>query len=303
MPTVPQFASEIVVSGAAVPSRAMAGTAPAPLLAWSRDLPDFRDFGPASISDALSTLKRRATRAAKPEAMDLREYLAPVTDARPAHASSAEAVLAMVQYFERRATGRSFVGSTTFLHHTARRLEAVAGERGIGLRAALKALVRFGCPPERYWPFEPARGDAEPDAFTFGFQREFADLRYLRLDTPGLAGAEVLRQVKSFVAAGFACVGGMSFPGSTTSSGDIPYPTQHDSVAGSTAFTVVGYDDAYRIRSQKGALRIRATFGSGWGEAGYGYLPYRFVEQFGACDFWTLVKPEWTASREFEQPR
>jgi C1A family cysteine protease len=275
--------------------------------AWTRDLPDFRDDSPATVADAFVPLKRRATRAVRPEAVDLREFAAPIIDSGPAQASSAAAVLAMVQIFERRASGRFVDGSTAFLHHTARRLAGAVGEQPVGLRAVLKALVRFGCPPARVWPSDATRGDREPDAFSYGFQREFADLRYLRLDTPGLSGADVLKQVKSFVAAGFACVGGVSLPQSlsqsTTNSAEIPYPTRQDSVAGSAAFTVVGYDDAYRIRSQKGALRIRATFGPSWGEAGFGYLPYRFVEQFGACDFWTLVKPAWMQSREFEQPR
>ena len=39
----------------------------------------------------------------------------------------------------------------------------------------------------------------------------------------------------------------------------------------------------------------------GFGEAGYGRLPYRYVEEHLACDFWTIWKPEWAASGEFEQ--
>lgn len=314
--SVPNLSSPNVERSAAAPLGSQSAASHLAMLlstmAWTRDLPDFRDESPATTADAFAQLKRRATRAVRPEVVDLREFAAPVVDVGPACASSAAAVLAMVQIFERRASGRFVDGSTSFLHHTARRLAGLsltagAGDQAVGLRAVLKALVRFGCPPARVWPTDATHGEGEPDAFSYAFQREFADIRYLRLDTPGLSGADVLKQVKSFVAAGFACVGGVSLPQSlsqsTASSGEIPYPTRQDSVAGSAAFTVVGYDDAYRIRSQKGALRIRATFGPAWGEAGCGYLPYRFVEQFGACDFWTLVKPAWMQSREFEQPR
>lgn len=282
----------------------------APTFAWSRDLPDFRDVAPAALGDAFNGLKRRAPRAPRPEAVDLREYFAPVEDDVP-HASTAAAVLALVQYFERRAIGRLFQGSAAFLDYTARRLaglEPATGSRGapLGLRNTLKSLARFGCPPAHVWPRDeqhPAGRAAEPDSFCYGFQRDFADIRYIRLDAPGLGGADVLKQVKSFVAAGFACACGVALPQSVSSAAEIPYPTHHDSIVGGTAFTVVGYDDAYRIRSQKGALLVRGTFGAAWGAEGFGYLPYRYIEEFGACDFWTLVKPEWLKTREFEQPR
>lgn len=287
----------------------------APTFNWSRDLPDFRDETPAAFGDQLATLKRRAPRAVRPDAVDLREYFAPVEDAAP-HASSAAAVLGMVQYFERRALGRLFLGSAAFLDYTARRLAGLdvvagSGSSPVGLRSTLKALVRFGCPPTHVWPRDEHRTtehnrvgrETGPDSFCYGFQRDFAELRYVRLDTPGRSGAEVLKQVKSFLAAGFACVCGAALPESFTAAAEIPYPTRHDALLGGAALTVVGYDDAHRIRSQKGSLLVRGTFGSAWGAEGFGYLPYRYVEEFGACDFWTLVKPEWLKSREFEQPR
>lgn len=283
---------------------------------WSRDLPDFRDQTPAAIGDALAALKRRAPRAARPDAVDLREYFAPVGDDE-SPTSSAAAVSAMVQYFERRASGRLFQGSVEFLDYTTRRLTGLADgatvstAAPIGLRSTLKALVRFGCPPSHVWLRPNAAAldhgaeprTAVPDSFCYGFQRDFAELRYVRLDAPGTSGADVLKQVKSFVAAGFACVCGAALPESISAAADIPYPTRHDALLGGAALTVVGYDDAYRIRSQKGALLVRATFGAAWGAAGFGYLPYRYVEEFAACDFWTVLRPDWLKSREFEQPR
>ena len=37
-------------------------------------------------------------------------------------------------------------------------------------------------------------------------------------------------------------------------------------------------------------------------ESGCGWLPYKFVEQRLAVDFWTLLRPSWLASGEFERP-
>jgi C1A family cysteine protease len=108
--------------------------------------------------------------------------------------------------------------------------------------------------------------------------------------------------VKGCVAAGFAVVCGAALAGGIDSTtGEIPYPTKLDAPAGAAPLVIVGYDDAHRIRSTKGALVVRSTFGPAWGDAGVGLLPYRYVEEHLACDFWTIWKPEWLASGELEQ--
>ncbi len=133
---------------------------------WRADLPDVRDVTPATpeIKQALQKLRRRrSARAALPAAMDLREYCLPPTDQGALQSSSAHAVLGMLGYFERRALGRTFSGSARFLYRTARRLDGIVGDNGVSLRTTLKAVSRFGCPPQRFWPEDAAHYDDEPD--------------------------------------------------------------------------------------------------------------------------------------------
>jgi C1A family cysteine protease len=272
---------------------------------WRADLPDVRDVTPATpeIKQALQKLRRRrAARSALPATVDLREYCLPSTDQAGLQSTSVHAVLGLLGYFERRATGRAFSGSARFLYRTARRLDGIAGDNGVSLRTTFKALARFGCPPERFWPEDAARYDDEPDGTAFGFARETAGLRYVRLDDRGAAGADVLTRIKRYLAAGWACVCGAAVPSGAHERGDLAFPTRFDEPVGGAAFTVVGYDDAYRIRSTKGALIVRGTWGARFGDGGYGRLPYRYVEDRLAVDFWTVWKPEWSASGEFDQP-
>jgi C1A family cysteine protease len=189
-----------------------------------------------------------------------------------------------------------------FLYKTARHLLHWAGDMGASLRASLKAMVRFGVPPEEYFPYDPATYDAEPAPFLFSFHKELRTIRYERLDPPRTTGTEILRTVKSYLAAGFPTALGFPVCGALSEDADIPLPTKFVSVRGGQAVVAVGYDDGRRIRSTKGALVVRNSWGSEWGEGGYGWLPYAYIEEGLAKDFWTLLSPEWFNSGEFSRP-
>jgi C1A family cysteine protease len=62
-----------------------------------------------------------------------------------------------------------------------------------------------------------------------------------------------------------------------------------------------GYDDRW-LRGSRGALLVRSSWGSEFGENGYGWLPYAYVEEHLAADFWTLFHPDWITSGEFDLP-
>lgn len=61
----------------------------------------------------------------------------------------------------------------------------------------------------------------------------------------------------------------------------------------------VGYDDGLEIGSHRGAFLIRNSWGSGWGELGYGWLPYSYLLSGLAEDWWVLLKAEWVDTDEF----
>jgi C1A family cysteine protease len=276
-----------------------------PALGWHRDLPDPRDFSPrdANVSALLKATRRpRGARTGLPAKVNWQEYCAPVEDQQPLASCTAHACIGLFQYFERRATGRAADPSPLFLYRTSRQLLRWTGDTGASLRTALKAMVRFGIPPAELWPYDPARLDATPDPFLYSFARDYQAIRYVRLDPADGGGADALGRVKAFLAAGFPSLFGFSALRSLTGDADIPAPTVYDSVCGGQAAVAVGYDDNRRIRSARGALLVRNSWGSGWGEGGYGWLPYAYVEQRLAVDFWTLLKPDWLDSGEFEHP-
>jgi C1A family cysteine protease len=44
---------------------------------------------------------------------------------------------------------------------------------------------------------------------------------------------------------------------------------------------------------------IRNSWGTSWGDGGYGWLPYRYVLEGLATDWWSLIKARWVDSGKF----
>jgi C1A family cysteine protease len=272
-----------------------------PGLGWHRDLPDPRDFTPRHDA-VVRLLHDLSPPEGWPEQIDLREYCAAVGQQQPWATSSVHACLAMVRYFERRATGRTFEPSRMFVYKTARRLLGWSGDTGLPLRVTLKAIARYGLPAERLWPYHERSLDAEPDAFVYASARPTCGGCYVRLDSRGERPENTLETVKRFLAAGFACVFGFTVCTSITPDGEVAFPTIFDGVCGGQAVLAVGYDDHYRIRSDRGALLIANSWGEDWGDQGFGWLPYTYVREQLAADFWTVLTPEWAKSGELRRP-
>jgi C1A family cysteine protease len=209
----------------------------------------------------------------------------------------------LLQYFERRAHGNVLDPSRLFLYKMTRQLLHWTGDSGATLRMTAKALTRFGMPPEEHWPYEPGRLDQQPKPFLFSFAKEFQPIRYVRLDPRGTSGQDALETVKSFLAAGFPSIFGFPVFSSLSQNQDIPFPTVFEFLRGGQAVMAIGYDDVRVIRSTRGALLVRNSWGSDWGEGGYGWLPDAYVKEQLAVDFWTFLKRDWLDSGEFEPVR
>ncbi len=276
-------------------------------MGWLPDLPDIRDHTHELDSvraklEAVKDLSAKPAKAALPGSADLRAWCSPVEDQGNLGSCTAHAGVGLVEYFERRAFGKYLDASRLFLYKVTRDLAHLTGDTGAFLRTTMKAMVLFGTPPEEYWKYNIPRFDDEPPAFCYAFASNYRAIEYYRLDPPGTTKSDLLNRIKQYIAGGFPSMFGFTVYNSIDqvgADGKIPYPSPGDKVVGGHAIDAVGYDDQLKIGKLKGALLIRNSWGVGWGDKGYGWLPYAYVESGLATDWWTMIKQEWTDTGKF----
>ena len=295
-------------------------------MGWIPDYPDIRDYtmetaevreiligrgsGEKAVKRGGPARRARRPRASPPGKVDLREWCSAVEDQGMLGSCTANAGAGVIEYYERRAFGKHVEASRLFLYKVTRNLMKIRGDTGAYLRTTIGAMVLFGVPPEEYWPYTDNLQDfdKEPPAFCYSFAQNYKTIKYYRHDPPSASPEAVLQRIKAYLAAGHPVMFGFTVYSSieqASDSGKIPFPSLRDRIEGGHAVMAVGYDDKLKIRNRfggdetTGALLIRNSWGKGWGEDGYGWLPYEYVLRGLAEDFWSVLKKEWIDTGQF----
>lgn len=294
-------------------------------MGWVPDYPDFRDYDinkdeippPQKIKGQRETIKgmlRKLGVSKKSEitletSHDIRQWCSPIENQLSLGSCTAHAGVGMVEYFARRAFGEHTDASRLFLYKVTRNLLGWSGDTGAYLRTTMAALTLFGVPPEEYCPYKVADFDEEPTPFLYAYAQNYQAISYYRLDPPGTTRDKLLDRIKTFLKAGLPSMFGFTVYSSYTQAhdtGKLPFPAKGDKRVGGHAVMAVGYDDEMEIKNANskdanttGALLIRNSWGTTWGDEGYGWLPYEYVLRSLAVDWWSILKSEWVDTKQF----
>ncbi len=168
--------------------------------------------------------------------------------------------------------------SPRYLYAACKRMDGIPQEEGTYPRIAMKILMKFGVCPESFWPYRPHQKDkAKKDAGKYS--KKYRIKSYARIDG-------VLEMKRSLMVNGPFLAGVQVydnwFTAASENTGIISLPKIKDELRGGHAICIMGYDD------EEGLFKFKNSWGSKWGGAGYGYLPYEYMKKY-CMDAWSAT--------------
>lgn len=174
--------------------------------------------------------------------------------------------------------------SRLFLYFNARSLEGTtSSDSGASVADALKSTNKWGAPPESDWAYDISKFADKPpaQAYTDGVLCE--SIKYASVP-------QTVSAIQAILSSGYPVVIGFTVYESFESdavaaNGIMPMPASGESVLGGHCVLVVGY------KTINGAPYwiCRNSWGTGWGDAGYFYMPQAYLTNSNlSSDFWVI---------------
>lgn len=254
-------------------------------LGWRRDTPDFRD--------EIVQPRQFMTPMEIPAQIDLRSThpgMPGVYDQGAAGSCTGNAIAGAIEYrIRQQANQKEFVPSRLYIYYNERSIEnTVNSDAGAAIRDGIQSVVQWGVCSESpqsdmstVWPYNLNNLYTQPPTACYTAARKDLVRSYARVPQTTEAMCAVL-------AAGHPIVFGFTVYSSfesqqVASTGMVPLPSGNDALEGGHAVMLVGYNNATQM------FTVRNSWGSKWGDHGYCYMPYAYVEDPNlAADFWHI---------------
>lgn len=206
------------------------------------------------------------------EAVDLREWDSGVEDQSTLGSCVGNAIASAYELMVRRLYPTQFVElSRLFVYYNSRLFDnTLRVDEGTYIRDGLRAAARYGMCTEKLWPYLPSTFDQQPtpECYVDGANRTVT--RYETL--------YIIQEVLDALSDHKPVVTGMPLyseflqisPGEAV----LAMPSRNAQPIGNHAVVVLGYDLAKQI------FLAKNSFGTGWGDAGYFWIPFDYMERY-----------------------
>ena len=208
--------------------------------------------------------------------IDLSRSFTVVKDQGEKGACSAFALVSILEYILKKNSRTETDLSEEFVYYNVRRnLGSVGEDSGSSLMSVLKTLSEDGVCHEKYCRYDQGDLDSEPSKEAYEDARRLRVVKALSVDPA---------DIRSAVSEGYPVAIGLKiFDSFAPVEGFIPMPSPNEITGskGNHAMVIVGYDNETRF------YRVRNSWGRGFGDKGYCYIPYSYIENKaylnGAC--------------------
>ena len=258
---------------------------------WRPDMPDHRDHTVTfNKVEAPSHIKKKVEGAK--ELIDLRPMNGgfPIFDQGHLGSCTANALAAAFHFTLHKMTVENhkdfadFTPSRLFIYYNERLVEgSVNQDAGAMIRDGIKTMSKVGVCPESVWKYDDQHDffKQQPSDKAYELAQKCKVVGYARV-------AQDLSQFKACLKSGYPFVFGFAVLTSfqtaeVARTGKMVMPQPTDQQLGGHAVTAVGYDDF------KQCFIVRNSWGEGWGDKGYFYMPYEYMcHPALASDFWAI---------------
>lgn len=218
-----------------------------------------------------------------PPVIDLRPACPPVVDQGNLGSCTANAIASAIQFERRRqCLPDDFTPSRLFIYFNERKMEGTVEEdAGAAIRDGIKSVAREGVCPEDVWSYDVTKFADRPSSDAYAAAVKHKAVDYWRVPRD-------ITQMRGCLWAGFPFVFGFMVAQTFESeevarTGVVPLPQPTDENIGGHAVLCVGYDHDRQV------FICRNSWGEGWGDKGYFYMPYAYLmDENLATDFWCV---------------
>jgi C1A family cysteine protease len=214
------------------------------------------------------------------EKVDLREWDSNVESQGNLGSCVANAVTNAYELQQKKENTNNFVDlSRLYVYYHARYIEDTIDEDYgvIYIKSALQGVSMYGVCTEQIWPYkiENYNKQPSPESYADACSRKIVSYNFVETTKDILENLSVHKPVV------IGMVVYESFMGVTKENSTVPIPTLDDKNIGGHAVLIVGHS----LPEQK--FLIKNSFGTNWGDSGYAYLPFEYVEKY-AFDRWVF---------------
>lgn len=242
-------------------------------LGWRPDIADIRDF-------TFSIEGPEKVRYPVPDITDLRMFCLPVRDQGNLGSCTAQSVGGLCEHLLH---GKQIDYPTAplFLYYCTRSLEhTIESDSGATLRTTMKAVRSFGISSEGEWPYVIEKFRDKPKTKAYEEAKRHQSIYYQRVN-------QTIFDMQYLLAQGYPFVFGFSVYESFADIEDhkniAQLPKNSETLLGGHAVMAVGYNVPKRL------FIIRNSWGKDWGDEGYFYMPYSYIQDKSlSSDFWTI---------------